>query len=95
MCACMRRVECGGEFSMFISEHRLILSCGRGDHGALGHGNLDDCLKPRMIDKLLSEDTVGVACGDSHVVAITDGGGVFTWGDGKHGCLGNGKEDMW
>ena len=95
---CLFRVECGGEFSIFISDNRIIMSCGRGDHGALGHGpaSLDNCTKPKIIEELLSQDTVGVACGEAHVVAITsEGGGIFTWGDGKHGCLGNGKEDMW
>lgn len=72
------------------------MSCGRGSEGALGHGPaaLEDGLKPRLIEELLSKDTVGVACGESHVVAITSDG-VFTWGEGTHGRLGNGREDMW
>lgn len=92
------RAECGGEFSIFITDNRIIMSCGRGDMGALGHGSsaLEDGLKPKLIEELLSQDTVGVACGESHVVAITsEGGGVFTWGEGAHGRLGNGREDMW
>lgn len=75
------------------------MSCGRGDKGALGHGPaaLEDALKPKLIEGLLSQDTVDVACGETHVVAITsgEGGGVFAWGKGEYGCLGNGKEDVW
>lgn len=93
------RAECGAEFTIFISDNHIIMSCGRGDTGALGHGPamLEDALKPRLIEELLSQDTVHVACGEKHVVAITsgEGGGVFTWGYGKYGCLGSGKEDVW
>ncbi len=91
-------MECGGEFTLLISDNRIVMSCGRGDRGALGHGpgTLEDCLRPKLIEELLSLDTVGVACGESHAVAITsERGGVFTWGEGMHGRLGNGKEDMW
>lgn len=98
MTAFLSRVVCGSEFTIFITDNRIIMSCGRGDRGALGHGHtsLEDCLRPKLIEELLSQDTVGVACGESHVVAITsEGGGVFTWGEGKYGRLGNGKEDMW
>ena len=89
--------ECGAEFSIFISDNHIIMSCGRGDRGASGHAALEDVLKPKLIEELLSQDTVEVACGQAHVVAITsgEGGGVFTWGDGKYGCLGNGKEEIW
>ena len=72
------------------------MSCGRGNHGALGHGpgSLDDCLRPRLIEGMLSRDTMGVACGESHTIAITSEG-VFTWGDGRTGCLGNGHDEIW
>ena len=93
------RAECGAEFTIFISDNHIIMSCGRGDQGALGHGSaaLEDAVKPRLLEELLSQDTVGVACGERHVVAITsgEGGGVFSWGYGKYGCLGNSKEDVW
>lgn len=91
------RAECGAEFTIFISNNRIIMSCGRGDQGALGHGptSLEDALKPKLIEELLTQDTVEVACGEAHAVAITSGGGgVFTWGSGKYGCLGNGREEM-
>ena len=31
--------ECGGEFSIFMNENGIVMSCGRGDKGVLGHGN--------------------------------------------------------
>ena len=73
------------------------MSCGRGDQGALGHKdcNLEDCLKPRLVEELLSTDTLTVSCGESHVVALTSDGEVYAWGNGRNGRLGTGNEDMW
>ena len=91
------RAECGGEFSFFRNDNGIIMSCGRGDQGALGHKdcNLEDCLKPRLVEELLSTDTLTVSCGESHVVALTSDGEVYAWGNGKNGRLGTGNEDMW
>ena len=74
------------------------MSCGRGDCGALGHGPaaLGDCLRPKLIEGMLSLDTVGVACGMAHTIAITsERGALYTWGDGRTGCLGNGRNELW
>ena len=41
---------------MFLSDNGIVMSCGRGDTGVLGHGpaNKDDCLKPKMIEELIT-----------------------------------------
>ena len=73
------------------------MSCGRGDKGALGHhdSNKEDCLRPRLLEDLLTVDVVGVSCGESHVVVLTSEGRVFAWGNGENGRLGTGNETMW
>lgn len=38
-CVCHCRAECGGEFSIFKNENGILMSCGRGDKGVLGHEN--------------------------------------------------------
>ncbi len=50
------RVEAGGEFSMFLSDNGIIMSCGRGDKGCLGNstGTTDDCPRPKLIEELLT-----------------------------------------
>lgn len=50
------RVEAGGEFSMFLNDNGIIMSCGRGSQGALGHGptHSDDCTRPKLIEELLT-----------------------------------------
>ncbi|KAL3872589.1 hypothetical protein ACJMK2_035804, partial [Sinanodonta woodiana] len=56
-------------------------------YGCLGCDNQegDEVLTPILInffsDKLVQE----IACGDSHVVALTKDGEVYTWGCGEFG----------
>lgn len=69
------------------------MSVGRGDVGAVGHGDFKDCLKPRLLEALLSDDIAEVSCGESHVAAVTSDGHVYAWGAGSHGRLGTGAEE--
>ncbi len=51
------RVETGGEFSLFLTDNGIIMSCGRGDHGCLGNGAgtaTAVCSKPKLIEELLT-----------------------------------------
>ena len=91
----LHRVECGGEFSVFVNDNGIIMSCGRGDAGALGHGEYKDCLKPKLIEALLSQDVIAVSCGVAHVVALMSDSCVFAWGAGGQGRLGTGGEEDW
>ena len=38
----LTRAECGGEFTFFLSENNIIMSCGNGSRGQLGQGDLRD-----------------------------------------------------
>lgn len=78
-----------------MSDNGLIMSCGRGDTGALGHGEYKDSSKPKLIEVLLSQDVVTVSCGEAHVAVLTSENVVFTWGSGGQGRLGTGTEDNW
>ena len=87
-------MECGGEFSVFVSDKGIILTCGRGSQGALGHASSwEDALIPKLITSLLCESVVGVACGEAHMVAMTADNGLLSWGAGGCGRLGNGLEE--
>ena len=46
--------------------------------------------KPKIVDALLGEEVVDVACGARHVVALTSDAEspVYTWGQDSKGCLG-------
>ncbi|XP_023542275.1 ultraviolet-B receptor UVR8 isoform X1 [Cucurbita pepo subsp. pepo] len=70
-----------------------IWSWGAGTDGQLGTGRLEDETRPQLlrIPSLSSGAVVSsVSCGGAHVIALTAGGGVLTWGRGNSGQLGLG-----
>lgn len=88
-------MECGGEFSIFVTEKGIAMSCGRGDKGALGHGDFRDRNRPELINELFTHDSHVISCGESHVVLLTLDGKVLVWGANEHGQLGLGKPNNW
>lgn len=50
---CFHRACCGEDFSVFGSDNGLVLTCGSGASGCLGHGDWSTSLKPRLIEALL------------------------------------------
>ena len=78
---------------MFLSDNGLLLTCGQGDVGCLGHGDAVTLNRPKLIDGLLMVDVATVSCGSSHVVATTADGSAFSWGCGEDGRLGHGDEE--
>ena len=58
----------------------------------MGHGDTQDQLLPKKTEAFSGRRVVAVSAGQSHSIAITADGDVFTWGIGFHGCLGHGEE---
>lgn len=54
------------------------------EYGRLGHGDNNTLLKPKMIQKLVGQRVVQVACGsrDAQTLCLTEDGTVYSWGDG-------------
>lgn len=73
-------------------EEQELWSWGAGTDGQLGTGRLQDELLPQLL-LLPSLSAVGpislLACGGAHVLALTLGGKVLTWGRGTSGQLGH------
>jgi len=69
------------------------LTWGRGAEGQLGHGDVQDRLRPERIGReLLGGWTViMVACGVQHTLVLTVGG-LWTCGSAEYGALGHGDE---
>lgn len=78
----------GNDFSVFLSRTGIVMTCGDGSTGCLGHGDFVSCFTPCMVDSLLSYDVIAIACGPKHVVAVCGDGRVFAWGKKSHGRLG-------
>ncbi|CAI5500250.1 unnamed protein product [Closterium sp. Naga37s-1] len=73
---------------------RSVWSIGCGLGGKLGHGTKYDERRPKEIShfKTLEFAPTAVAAGAWHAAAVAADGRVATWGWGRHGCLGHGKD---
>ncbi|KAK6252650.1 hypothetical protein QUC31_014370 [Theobroma cacao] len=75
-------------------EEEQLWSWGAGTDGQLGTARLQDEHLPQLLNlpSLSSAGPVSIlACGGAHVVALTYGGKVLTWGRGNSGQLGHGE----
>lgn len=71
-------MECGGEFSVLVTDNGILMTCGSGDHGVQGHKDTSDCLKPKLVEDLLNYDVMQVymymcVCTTHHYNAISRG----------------------
>ena len=86
-------MDCGGEISAFVNDKGIILTCGSGKEGALGHNNFEDVPTPKLIKDLLQTGINEIACGEAHMVAIAMDNKLYSWGNGESGRLGNGSKE--
>ncbi|XP_059316696.1 ultraviolet-B receptor UVR8 isoform X1 [Lycium ferocissimum] len=72
-------------------EEEEIWSWGAGTEGQLATGKLQDEHQPQLIQSLSSSfgPISHLSCGGAHVIALTSGGKVLTWGRGTSGQLGH------
>ena len=86
-------IACGNWHSLVLSEFSDVYSFGWNEHGQLGHSpDLPVVAIPTLIE-LPSEDEedtnfISIACGERHSAAVSETGGVYTWGWNKYGQLG-------
>ncbi|TRZ00959.1 hypothetical protein DNTS_029976 [Danionella cerebrum] len=86
-------VSCGDLFTTCLTDRGIIMTFGSGSNGCLGHGNFNDVTQPKIVEALLGYELVQVACGASHVLAVTNEREIFSWGRGDNGRLGLGTLD--
>ena len=58
----------------------------------MGHGDKQPQLLPKKVEALAGQHVIAVWAGGYHSLAITAGGGVWSWGLGEHGRLGHGDD---
>lgn len=89
----LRAVTIGSAQNVVVDSHGQVYTWGKCHYGQLGHGEMDQNeLLPRAVEALNGVKIEVVGAGDSHVLAITDQGRLFSWGVGFYGCLGHGDE---
>ncbi|CDW84371.1 UNKNOWN [Stylonychia lemnae] len=77
------KICAGSVFSAALTElHGKIYVWGSGKNGQLGLGNIKNSMYPTCVDYLANEKILDISCGDSHVLALSEKGKVYGWGQG-------------
>lgn len=84
------QLACGGAHVIALTSGGKVLTWGRGASGQLGHGDMVNSLCPKVVSSLENNFITHVSAGWSHSGFVSDGGCVFTCGDGSFGQLGHG-----
>ena len=93
------KLDCGWQHSLLMTEKGEVFSWGRCDYGQLGrqvvpggclHG-AKGSIEVKRVE--IGVRIVDIKCGAQHSMALTETGGVFSWGWNEHGMCGNGKEE--
>ncbi|KAK5874815.1 hypothetical protein CesoFtcFv8_027366 [Champsocephalus esox] len=88
------QVSCGGGHTVALTEDD-VFTFGLGQFGQLGHGTFTfESRLPRRVEHFKRGRVCHVTCGENHTAVITDGGLLYTFGDGRHGKLGLGDENF-
>ncbi len=86
----VRAVACGKAHSLALTDAGLF-AWGSSNFGQLGIGRLRRSeQRPAAVRALMGEPIVSIAAGQYHSAAVDATGGLWTWGWGVHGQLGNG-----
>lgn len=97
---CLSKLSLGGTHSVAISTTGHVYTWGWSDFGQLGHANLLNQVKPRMIHLghfrplRSSVVIVDIATGQDHTLALSECGRIYTWGDNRSGQLGHGDYEL-
>uniref|UniRef100_A0A6J0UG79 non-specific serine/threonine protein kinase n=1 Tax=Pogona vitticeps TaxID=103695 RepID=A0A6J0UG79_9SAUR len=89
----IKNVACGDLFTACLTDRGIVLTFGSGSSGCLGHETLVDVSQPKIVEALLGYEIMQVACGASHILAVSNEGEVFSWGRGDNGRLGLGTQE--
>jgi alpha-tubulin suppressor-like RCC1 family protein len=80
------KISAGAIFSACVDEIGQVHIWGNGELGQLGQGQDIKCSSTPIIVSLLNEEfIIDVICGESYVLAMSQNGKVFAWGQGVAG----------
>lgn len=86
-------VAAGADASYFLSDSGSVLSCGRGDGGALGHGGTYSRSLPALVKFPCQNVCIrAIAAGGAHCLFVDLHGSVHSCGQGTRGQLGHGDD---
>ena len=86
------KVSAGSLFSAVLTETGNVYTWGNGDQGQLGQGSkVLHRARPSQVTSISAETIVDLVCGESHVLAVSQEGKVFGWGQGVAGAFEGGQ----
>jgi len=76
---------CGEDHTLIVTEEGTLWTCGKGENGALGHNDINDWQVPTLVEAhhFGNVKVVSAAAGYFHSAAVTELGGLYTWGQGQ------------
>ena len=89
----VKQISCGESHCAAITDNQALYTWGRGQHGRLGHGVTENEFFPRLVEAFVGVPVTAVACGDYHTLVATATNGLYAFGLGLSGRLGNGSEE--
>ncbi|KAG7266726.1 hypothetical protein CRUP_006272 [Coryphaenoides rupestris] len=87
------QVSCGFHHSVVLMENGDVYTFGYGQHGQLGHGDVNSRGSPTLV-QALPGPSVQVTAGSNHTAVLLSDGQVFTFGSFSKGQLGRPILDM-
>jgi len=96
----VRMVACGHDHTLIVTEEGTLWTCDKGETGALGHNDINNQWVPTLVEAHHFGNTkvVSAAGGKFHSAAVTELGGLYTWGQGQDAeealPVGLGHDDM-
>ncbi|XP_050432011.1 serine/threonine-protein kinase Nek8 isoform X2 [Adelges cooleyi] len=82
------KISCGSHHVAALTNEGQLYAWGRGNHGQLGVGNLQDCCFPILVNWPFDESIVSIQCGPECTAIITNSQNVYACGLNKCNKLG-------
>lgn len=82
-------IAAGDGHSMVVSRSGSVFGWGRNTFGQLGVGHDRDIPDPTELGSLRTQRIRYISCGEKHTAALTEDGGLFTFGCSSQGQLGH------
>jgi len=64
------KIACGCYHSMILDSKGYVFTFGRGNHGQLGHGNIENCYYPKFVQYLKDKRSIDIAGGFYHSIIL-------------------------
>ena len=77
-----KQVACSEYHSVVLTQCGKVYTFGCGEHGQLGHGDVNDKHLPTLVQALETKEIIQVQCGGKYrTLALRTSGYVYAWGD--------------